>query len=152
MYPVVMRIESFNPKKQFGFCVSRDGEKRAFFHATCFLDSAVSGTPPIPGEMVEVTLSGGEASPTKDGPSAKARLVRRLDAPNWVSGKIRSFDSKTGWGFIEGSEGLVYFLHQADILNTETVPVIGSSVRFCLGSSKDGAGGRPRACAVFIGI
>lgn len=146
-YLTTMRVESYNPKKQFGFCTSRDGTKRAFFHVSDFLDTMI---PPIPGELVEAVLVGPDSQPVKNGPSAKAKLIRRLNPPIESSGRIRSFDGNTGWGFIEGDEKLVYFLHQADIMSGE-FPVIGTRVRFYVGSSKGpGEGGRPRACAVVL--
>ncbi len=144
-HPIIMMVETYNPKKQFGFCVSRDGTQRAFFHISTFLDTTL---PPIPGELVEVTLLGLSLPPTKEGPSSKAKFVQRLHPPIVAQGRVRSFDSNTGWGFVEGEGGLVYFLHQADIMDTR-IPVIGTAVKFCVGSSK-GTGGRPRAVAVVL--
>ena len=140
-----MVVELYDPHKFFGFCYSpQDPRNRVFFHASVFsrLDNA-DRYPPIPGEAVEVIVRDEPVSPGK---SPKAFLVRRLAPLKTVMGRVRSFDHRNGWGFIEDEEGRVCFLHRADFVEG-SIPIIGDDVVFIEGRTKDG---RVRACCVSI--
>lgn len=141
-----MVVDIYDPVKFFGFCVSRDGSERVFFHISVFIKMNMADkAPPIPGEAVEIQVQEfGQALESNSKQSPKATLVRRLVAPVELLGRVRSFDSRTGWGFIEDTQGRVCFLHRADILIGQ-IPIIGDDVVFYEGVGK---GGRMRACAV----
>ena len=141
-----MVVDIYDPAKFFGFCASRDLSERVFFHVSVFIKmSPDDKAPPIPGEIVEIQVQEPEAAlEPSDNRRPKATLVRRLVAPNEILGRVRSFDSRTGWGFIEDTQGRVCFLHRADILIGQ-IPIIGDDVVFYEGIGK---GGRKRACAV----
>jgi len=139
----VMLVDIYDPLRFFGFCVSRDGQERVFFHASAFMRlDQHDKVPPIPGEPVEVTVR--DDVVLKEGQNHKATMVRRVVKPREVLGRVRSFDARNGWGFIEDEHNRMCFLHRADMVN-QRIPVIGDDVLFYEGTGK---GGRVRACAV----
>lgn len=141
--PPVMVVDIFDPVRHFGFCRARGGQERVFFHVTTFVRlNQNDKAPPLPGEPVEIIV---KDEPVAEGQSPKAAMVRRVSAPVEVLGRIRSFDVRTGWGFIEDEHARVCFLHRADMLDNR-VPVIGDDVVFYEGVS--GKGQRVRACGV----
>jgi cold shock CspA family protein len=52
-----MVVDIYDPIRFFGFCKSRDGRERVFFHVSVFVRlSADDKAPPLPGEPVEIML------------------------------------------------------------------------------------------------
>jgi len=138
----VMVVDIYDPIRFFGFCKSRDGRERVFFHVSVFVRlNGEDKAPPLPGEPVEIML---RSDFIGEGQSPKAAMVRRVSQPIEVLGRIRSFDIRTGWGFIEDEQARVCFLHRADIAD-QRVPVIGDDVLFY---EAVGKGDRIRACGV----
>jgi cold shock CspA family protein len=123
---MIPRVSMYSPSKLWGFCQSLEGE--FYFHASNFFRRVPGEPGPILGEPV---LLDGEGS---------QRRVYRTRAPVMEVGRVRSFDSKRGWGFLE-LRGNLIFLHRSDLVFS-FVPVIGSEVEFFLGER----GGKPRAC------
>mgnify|MGYP003638976237 CR=1 FL=1 len=128
----------FSPDRGYGF-VSKDGEE-VFFYVDSFERLVPGGPPPLLGEPVIV--EGIEPS-TKGAP--KASVVRRIRPPAPLTGAIRNFDVRGGWGFLLGDDGVEYFLHRSDI-HSGKMPIKGGRVQFYPCSKK----GKPRACHVIL--
>jgi cold shock CspA family protein len=127
-----MRVSLYVPDKLYGFCEGDVGT-RVFFHLSAF-PIAAGDPPPVLGEAVAVELA----------PSGSAaRTVRRMDVPRRVSGVVKSFSAKDGWGFIAGDDRTDYFAHRSDVVGGHIL-VQGQAVRFVAGHKN----GRPRACYV----
>ena len=136
-----MRVALYLPSRLYGFCepVEPDGGQ-VFFHASVFHRLHDDEPPPVLGELVEVTVG---ASPSDGAP--RATSVRRLHAPVRAEGKVVSFDSNQGWGFVRDAQGKDFFLHRSDIEGGR-LPVHGQWVKFVVGLKN----GRPRACYVEV--
>ncbi len=133
----LMRIDLYSVDQGYGFCLPLQGDSpRVFFRVEDFTRLKAGGPLPISGEEVEVP------EVIEGSPSPRARTVLRVTEPLLLRGRVRSFDSNKGWGFVEvGSE--VYFLHRSD-LQEPFLPVIGTTISFYAGSRRQ----RPRACYV----
>ena len=141
-----MRIAKYAPEKLYGFC---EGEEisRVFFHREVFIAGRWPGItiapPPIVGEGVVVVLSPNEPEPGK---APRALLVTREDVPEHVQGVVSSFNPQSGWGFIEGEDGIIYYLHRSEV-EQGRIPLRGQEARFYKGFKNR----RPRACHVRVG-
>lgn len=132
---LIMLVELYSPSGGYGFCIGEG--HRAYFAADAFV-RATDGPPPIAGERVEVH----GVRPSSDSAKAdKARQVVRLDPPLRVTGRVRSFDHRAGWGFAEGADGKQYFLHRSDMVQP-WLPAAGDGVEFFAGVRNN----KPRAC------
>jgi len=135
----------FSASGMYGFAANTEAEE-VFFHAQDFHRLVPGGPLPVLGEQVDVeqVIEDWKRRP-------RARIVRRLQPQGLISGTIRSFDSKKGWGFILYGDGSQAFLHASEAMES-WLPVIGSPVQFYLGCK----GGKSRACwvrpAAVIGI
>lgn len=49
-------------------------------------------------------------------------------------GKVRTYDSKKGWGYINGDDGEEYFLGKREIKLPSQCIGVGTSVQFIIGS------------------
>lgn len=127
----------FSASGMYGFAANTEGEE-VFFHAQDFHRLVPGGPLPVLGEQVEV-----EQVDEDSGRRPRAGLVRRIQPQGLISGTIRSFDSRKGWGFILYGDGSQAFLHASEAMEG-WLPVIGSSVQFYLGSKR----GKSRACWV----
>lgn len=153
-----MRVHKYIPDRLYGFVIDGQG-REAFFHlgsfdpgvlvdpptcASCTDASCAwvdAPPPPILGEVVEVEvdLSGtGDRAP-------RASRVHRLEAPKLIQGRVETFDSFRGYGFIIGADGVSYHLHKSEVLNGR-LPTAEQKVSFFAGTRQ----GRPRACHVKV--
>jgi len=130
-----MLVEVYSPSGGYGFCVG--GGNRAYFAADAFV-RPTADPPPIAGERVEVRGIRASSDPAK---ADKARQVVRLDPPMKVTGQVRSFDHRAGWGFAESRDGKQYFLHRSDMVQP-WLPAAGDGVEFYAGLRNN----KPRAC------
>ena len=129
-----MEIDLYSVSHGYGFCVAKG--LRVFFRIEDFHRESSEEPLPICGEPVSIDrVIGGEKSP-------RAASVQRLVRPQQHTGRVKSFDTHKGWGFIESGD-TVYFLHRSD-LTVPFVPIIGSRVTFYAGIRRD----KPRACYV----
>lgn len=128
-------VEVYSPSGGYGFCVGKS--RRVYFAADAFV-RPTADPPPIAGERVEVHGIRTSSDPAK---ADKARQVVRLDPPMKVTGQVRSFDHRAGWGFAESSDGKRYFLHRSDMVQP-WLPAAGDRVEFFAGVRNN----RPRAC------
>jgi len=119
----------------YGFAANSEAEE-VFFHAQDFHRLEPGGPLPVLGENVGI----GEIE--NSGRRPRARSVHRLQVQSRVQGKVRSYDSRKGWGFVDYADGQA-FLHASEAM-AGWLPVIGTSVEFFLGVK----GGKPRACWV----
>ena len=129
-----MRIDLYSVSHGYGFCQQAD--LRVFFRIEDFSRESPSGPLPICGErvMVERLVQGAK--------SPQAASLHRMTQPQRLRGRVKSFDSNKGWGFIEHG-GDLYFLHRSD-QSVAFLPIIGSDVTFYKGVRR----GKPRACYV----
>lgn len=133
-----MLVEVYSPSGGYGFCIGEDAH-RAYFAADAFVRAA-DEPPPVLGEPVDVR----DVRPSTDPKKAdKARQVVRTQTPVKVMGRVRSFDHRAGWGFVQGSDGTQYFLHRSDMV-LPWLPSAGDGVEFYAGFKNQ----RPRACYV----
>lgn len=131
-----MEVDFFSVSQGYGFC--EGGGQRVFFRVESFAKGHPEEPFPISGETVLVEgVIQGERSP-------RAQRVVRKHPPVRLQGKIKSFDSKKGWGFIDAEDGSVLFMHRSDFLMSPFLPLVGSCVEFYSGSRR----GKPRACYV----
>lgn len=137
MPPVAMRVWLYVPSKLYGFCEDESGGQ-VFFHLSAFA-MAPGEPPPILGEPVDVEVLASSAG------KVKARAVRRTSPPRVLSGVVKSFSAKDGWGFVTGSDRTDYYVHRSDVVD-EHILVRGQTVKFCAGHKR----GRPRACYVRV--
>lgn len=126
----------FSASGMYGFAVNRESDE-VFFHAQDFHRLEPGGPLPILGERVEVENVIEDA-----GRRPRAGIVRRTEPQEIVTGHVKSFDSRKGWGFITYGDGQA-FLHASEAMDG-WLPVIGTEVAFYVGTKK----GRPRACWV----
>lgn len=132
----------FNPGGLYGFCGDLSGGSRVFFHAGVF--ERDRDTPlPVVGEEVQVEFT---PSTTQTDQAPRATRVRRLHNPVLLHGSIMSFNRKNGWGFIQGDDGVTYYLHRSEV-EEGRLPLSKQRVEFYPGL-KDG---KPRACYVNLG-
>jgi cold shock CspA family protein len=130
---VEMVVDLYSIAHGYGFC--QHGEKRFFFRVEDFLRGPDDPLP-ICGERVHVgRVVQGRKSP-------RAMSLTRINKPTRLAGRVRSFDSGKGWGFID-HEGEDFFLHLSDLM-VSFIPVIGSQVTFYAGIRR----GKPRSCYV----
>lgn len=135
--PMIMRVEKYHPEKGFGF--ASNSTHRVFFHAQSFRPGKWT-SPPIVGEEVIVTF---DDTDVPEGKEPSASDVCRMTPPITLRGKVASFDTRTGWGFVEGEDGVTYYLHRCEVKDNR-IPVMGKTCQFVAGSRK----GKPRACYV----
>lgn len=134
-----MRVTMYTPDRGYGF-VKDEEDNTVFFSAASFERLTPGGPPPVVGEQVEVL----EVQDTgKDYPKA-LRVIRKA-APAILSGIVKRFDSKGGWGFVIGDDGIEYFLHRSDIASS-VIPIAGGRAVFYPCRRK----GKPRACHVTL--
>ncbi len=131
-----MTVDLYAVNQGYGFCQDLDHDLRAFFRVEDFHRLSTEGPLPICGETVsvDVVVHGGKAP--------RAKGLRRVVEPRLLHGKVRSFDSNKGWGFVT-HDGDDYFLHRSD-LTVPFAPISGSFVKFYAGVRR----GRGRACYV----
>jgi len=129
-----MVVDLYAVDHGYGFCT--DADQRVFFRIEDFQRKSPDAPLPICGERVSVDriVAGGR--------SPRASSLTRLSNPERVTGRVKSFDSTKGWGFID-HRGDHYFLHRSD-LSEPFVPITGSLVTFYAGTRR----GKPRACYV----
>lgn len=130
-----MVVEMFSISNGYGFCLS-SMLGRVFFRVEDFQKSDPKEPQPVLGEKVLV----GQIKMSDKNP--KSFLVKRLQTPLLLTGKVKSFDSVKGWGFAESYTGL-YFIHKSDFLES-FVPVIGSEIQYYAGKKQ----GKNRACYI----
>jgi len=154
-----MRVFKYIPMKMYGFCQDTSGFE-VFFHLAAFhpgpsvevvhcstCASAPSclltgdAPPPILGEPVEVNYD-----PHDSGTKApRASQVSRLVVPTMIVGMVESFDTQRRYGFIKGSNGTSYHLHESEVIDGR-LPMAGRQVVFYPGIRE----GRPRACHIRV--
>lgn len=132
-----MVVDLYSTDHGYGFC--RHAGQRVFFRVEDFYRDSPDDPLPICGERVGVDRL------VQGGRSPRAASLVRLSQPVRISGRVKSFDSDKGWGFID-HQGEAYFLHRSD-LTVSFVPLIGSHVTFYAGVRR----GKPRACYVLPG-
>lgn len=129
-----MVVDLYSIDHGYGFC--QHAGQRVFFRVEDFFRDSPDDPLPICGERVGVDrLVQGERSP-------RAASLVRLTKPNRIVGRVKSFDSGKGWGFID-HRGDAFFLHRSDLM-VPFVPIIGSRVTFYAGERR----GKPRACYI----
>jgi cold shock CspA family protein len=119
----------------YGF--ADNSEREVFFHAQDFHRLAPGGPPPVLGEPVEI-----EGVIEDAGRRPRAGSVNRMSSQPLLTGRVKSYDSKKGWGFILYDGGQA-FLHASESMQG-WLPVIGTDVQFYLGTRQ----GKARACWV----
>lgn len=156
-----MVVTKYIPDRLYGFVGDLETSQQAFFHLGVFdpkhlwvphkhcsrcprggCSWSQTAPPPILGELVEVSGALGSGSP---GQAPRASRVERLSTPIAVRGKVETFDSQRGYGFIAGEDGLVYHLHQSE-MTEKRIPLSNQAVIFYAGTREK----KPRACHVRI--
>ncbi len=135
-----MLVEMFSANRGYGFCSDLEG-RSVFFHAADFHRIEPGGPPPILGE--QVIVEGPLEEPSEDGKAPRATRVTRVASRSAISGIVKSFDPKAGWGFVVGPEGCEYFLHRSDVIGSR-IPISGVQITFYPCERR----GKPRACHV----
>jgi len=152
-----MLIQKYLPEKLYGFAVTPDEGRQAFFHlgafdpgkdwpahprcATCPRKGCSwpeTPPPPILGEPVDVSVDF-DAAP--EGKSPRASHVARVERPKLLVGKVDVFDGRRGYGFIVDESGASHYLHRSEVLEGK-VPLPGQFMIFFSGTRQ----GRSRAC------
>ena len=153
-----MQVLRYYPEKLYGFAYNEDGE--FFFHLSVFQPGspvdivrcasclgaphcALDEHPPPPILGEPVTVSGELGLP--DEKAARAEKVVRDKSPRMLAGVVASFDSSRRYGFVTGSDGVDYHLHDSEVIDGR-LPLKGMSVVFYPGLRQ----GRPRACHVRV--
>lgn len=139
-----MRVRKYIQDRHYGFLSDNSG-REAFFHASVFDGGAKEDSPPpVAGEevLVDVDLDG-----TKEGVAARATRVRRLEEPKLLNGRVSSFNPERGFGFVEGEDGVTYYLHRSEVMGGR-LPLSGLKVTFRVSEQKH----RARACYVEVQI
>jgi len=129
-----MTVDKYFPEELYGFVTN--GARRLFFHIKDFDAGPYTGespVPPVSGEDVDVEA--GYSSETADS-------VQRLLDPPEIRGSVDWFDATKGYGFIQGVDGLSYYLHRSEVLDGR-LPLPGLGVRFYTSSKR-------RACFVQV--
>jgi cold shock CspA family protein len=137
-----MRVDKYIPAKLYGFA-SDDTGAQVFFHLGVFQSPFRQDPfpPPILGERIKV-----EVLPVnQQGKAPKAKIATRMDPAVRVEGVVDTFDHRTGYGFINGDDAVVYYLHVSEV-TLGRLPMATQRVRFYSGFKS----GRPRACHVEI--
>jgi cold shock CspA family protein len=120
-----LKVLRFFPFEGYGFV--GDGTQTLKFRVEAFRRKP--GEPlPLSGERVELCFLGDRISG-----------VQRLELPICRTGRVKSFDSRKGWGFVE-DPSQIYFLHRSEML-LPWIPLIGDRVQFWAGERD----GKPRA-------
>lgn len=136
---VEMHVTMYTVSGLYGFCESPE----VYFHAGVFEAGHWPGIetapPPILGERVSVDYAENR-NPTK---APRANRVIRLDPPILVSGVVETFNPKTGWGFIQGKDGVSYYLHRSEV-DGNRLPLPGMALQFYAGTKR----GKARACYI----
>lgn len=126
-------VSAYEPVRHYGYCQRPD--EQVYFHGRDFYRLTPGSPPPVLGEGVEIELNPQE--------SGIAKKVIRITEPLSEEGKVLSYDSKKGWGFLRAPDGETVFLHVLD-LTPGWIPIIGTRVRYYRGYKR----GRARACWV----
>lgn len=154
-----MRVFRYYPDKLYGFCRDEEGNE-FFFHLSTFQPgppgdvtrcSSCAGPPrchlddhPPPPILDEPVVVSGELAP-QGAKAARAKSVTREKPPRMMLGVVETFDPQRRYGFVKGSDGVDYHLHDSEIIDGR-LPLAGSSVVFFPGHRE----GRPRACHVRV--
>lgn len=157
---IEMRVQKYIPERLYGFTIGEDGQE-VFFHLGSFdpgtplerplqCHSCKVGEciwtrmppPPVLGELVLVEVDLGAGDENK---APRASRVTRVDSPLVVQGEVDTFDALRGYGFVNGTDGVVYHLHKSEVLEG-SLPLVGQPVVFYAGLRQ----GRPRACHVKV--
>lgn len=153
-------MSKYIPNRLFGFAGDDSGFE-VFFHLGAFhpgpelLDHprcnqcpndgcGLSSTPPPPilGELVIATC---DENPSEATNRPRATSVSRITVPTQVAGIVDIYDPARGYGFVRGTDGVSYHLHQSEIADGR-MPLTGGSVVFFAGMRNS----RPRACHVRV--
>ncbi len=145
-----MRIAKYIPQGLYGF--AEDSEGQVFFHLGVFRPNDPSNPiPPILGEPVLVETDP-DSTPVQNNPfqgkhtkAPRAKRVDRVQTPNLITGVVESFDSQRGFGYVLGSDGVLYHLHRSEVLDG-ALPLPDQEIEFYAGIRQD----RPRACYVKV--
>lgn len=154
-----MRVLRYYPDKLYGFCHDEEGNE-FFFHLSTFQPGPVvdvtrcpscRGAPrcqidshPPPPILDEPVLVTGDLAP-KGARTARATQVVRMVPPRMLLGIVETFDHQRRYGFLKGSDGVDYHIHDSEILDGR-LPLLGSTVVFFPGHRE----GRPRACHIRV--
>jgi len=161
--PRQMRVLKYIPEKLYGF--AGDAVGQVFFHLGVFdpkggwmrhpqCENCPRGgcpwtktpPPPVPGELVLITLEDGSVPCPVEGQHApRAVRAERVHAPVATRGTVETFDAQRGYGFILGDDRKNYYLHRCEVTENK-IPLPGQRVMFYAGTRED----RPRACHVRI--
>jgi len=155
-----MRVLKYIPSKLYGFLRDDADGFEVFFHLATFQPSSgvepprcsscpgaprcsltADPPPPILGELVSVTWPADSPA----GKAPRASLVTREVPATAVVGVVESFDTARRYGFVMGSDGVSYHLHESEISDGR-LPLTGGHVVFYPGLRE----GRPRACHVKV--
>jgi len=157
--PHRMRVLKYIPERLYGFC-GDDVGNQVFFHLAVFRggdplpthcpDCTVEGCawasappPPVLGEEVDVEVD--LSKQPEKGKAPRAVKVLRIEIPQPLAGNVETFDAQRGFGFVRGTDGVEYHLHNSEIIDRH-LPMIGQTVRFFPGVRQ----GRPRACHIKV--
>jgi len=79
------------------------------------------------------------------GTAPRATQVQRRVQPLKLEGRVKSFESAKGWGFLLGEDGIECFLHRSDVIDGK-IPIRGQRVVYYRGTKL----GKPRAFYVEV--
>ena len=140
--PRLMRVDKYLPTKLYGFATD-DAGTQVFFHLGSFQSPFPQDPfpPPVLGEAVEVVV----LPQLQADKAPKAKSVVRTKPAALIEGTVDTFDHRTGYGFVDGTDGVAYYLHVSEV-QYGRLPMRGQRVRFYAGFKA----GRPRACHVEV--
>lgn len=141
---VNMRVTKYLARKMYGFLRDSSG-REAFFHLGSFrpMDGESEPIPPLPGEMVEVTI---DFDLGVDDKAPRAGKVQRIREPERLLGVVSKFDDRSGYGFlVENGTDSQYFIHKSEVREGKS-PLVGDRVEFYAGERE----GKTRACHVLV--
>jgi cold shock CspA family protein len=157
-----MRVVKYIPNRLFGFVMDTNDGVEVYFHLGDFDPKGPwpgvvphncprvpakpfnwTSPPPILGEPVEVILRTPNVVDYARAP--KASRVTRIEAPVFLHGQVDSFNPQHGYGFVNGSDGVSYYLHVSEMLEGH-FPKTGDNIMFFAGSKQ----GKNRACHAHI--
>jgi cold shock CspA family protein len=153
-----MQVLKYIPERLYGFVGIPETNQQAFFHLGVFDPKggwaphtrctqcsrgcpwSQTAPPPILGEPVIVLV---DLTQQIEGKAARATRVERTVVPVPLRGTVETFDAQRGYGFVAGSDGKVYHLHQSEVTETR-IPLPRQIVFFYPGVREN----KPRACHV----